>query len=88
MYLAYACTSLSISRDGTVPWVRYAVRATGNVEIGTLSSGFCQTRALSDGSVVKEAQNNFALDKAIAFQDRHRGIPDAVRNTWLALFTV
>jgi hypothetical protein len=38
--------------------------------------------------VVKGAQSNFAFDRAIAFRDRRRGVPEQVRNTWLSLFTV
>ncbi len=84
----YAATGVPIASDGTIPWVRYVIRSTGNVEVGNLSCGFCHTRVLPDGSVAKGAQSNFAFDRAIAFRDRHRGTPDEVRNTWLGLFTV
>ncbi len=84
----YAATGVPIANDGTIPWVRYVIRSTGNVEVGNLSCGFCHTRVLPDGSVAKGAQSNFAFDRAIAFRDRHRGTPDEVRNTWLGLFTV
>jgi hypothetical protein len=84
----YAATGVPIARDGTIPWVRYVIRGTGNVEIGNLSCGFCHTRVLPDGSVAKGAQSNFSFDRAIAFRNRRRGIPDEVRNAWLGLFTV
>ena len=84
----YAATGVPIANDGTIPWVRYVIRSTGNVEVGNLSCGFCHTRVLPDGSVAKGAQSNFAFDRAIAFRDRRRGTPDEVRNTWLGLFTV
>ena len=84
----YAATGVPIARDGTIPWVRYVIRGTGNVEVGNLSCGFCHTRVLPDGSVAKTAQSNFSFDKAIAFRDRRRGIPEEVRNNWLGLFTV
>jgi hypothetical protein len=84
----YAATGVPIAGDGTIPWVRYVIRSTGNVEVGNLSCGFCHTRVLPDRSVVKGAQSNFAFDKAIAFRDRHRGVPEQVRSNWLGLFTV
>jgi hypothetical protein len=84
----YAATRVPIASDGTIPWVRYVIRSTGNVEVGNLSCGFCHTRVLPDGSVAKGAQSNFAFDRAIAFRDRRRGTPDEVRNNWLGLFTV
>jgi hypothetical protein len=84
----YAATGVPIASDGSIPWVRYVIRSTGNVEVGNLSCGFCHTRVLRDGSVVKGAQSNFAFDRAIAFRDRRRGKPEQVRNNWLGLFTV
>ena len=84
----YTATGVPIAGDGTIPWVRYVIRSTGNVEVGNLSCGFCHERVLPDGSVAKGAQSNFAFDKAIAFRDRRRGIPVQVRNTWLSLFTI
>jgi len=84
----YAATGAPIARDGSIPWVRYVIRGTGNVEVGNLSCGFCHTRVLPDGSVAKGAQSNFSFDRAIAFRDRRRGIPKEVRNNWLGLFTV
>jgi hypothetical protein len=84
----YSATGVPIAKDGTVPWVRYVIRGTGNVEVGNLSCGFCHTRVLPDGSVVKGAQSNFSFDRAIAFRERHRGTPSEIRNNWLGLFTV
>ncbi len=84
----YSATGVPIARDGTVPWVRYVIRGTGNVEVGNLSCAFCHTRVLPDGTVAKGAQSNFAFDKAIAFRNRRRGQPDEIRTAWLSLFTV
>jgi hypothetical protein len=84
----YSATGVPIAKDGTVPWVRYVIRGSGNIEVGNLSCGFCHTRVLPDGSVVKGAQSNFSFDRAIAFRERRRGTPDQVRNNWLGLFTV
>jgi hypothetical protein len=84
----YAATGLPIAKDGTVPWVRYVIRGTGNVEVGNLSCAFCHTRVLPDGTVVKGAQSNFAFDKAIAFRNRQRVSPAEIHDTFLSLFTV
>ena len=84
----YAAAGVPIAKDGTIHWVRSVIRGTGHVELGNLSCGFCHTHVLPDGSVAKAAQSNFSFDKAIAFRDRRRGVPDEVCNNWLALFTV
>jgi hypothetical protein len=84
----YAATGVRVAKDGTVPWVRYVIRGKGNVEAGNLSCGFCHSRVLPDGSVVKGAQSNFSFDKAIAFRNRRRVSAAEVRSTALSLFTV
>jgi hypothetical protein len=84
----YAAMGVPLAADGTIPWVRYVVRGTGNVELGILSCAFCHTRVLPDGSVVKGAQSNFSFDRAIAFSDRRRTKPEIVRQNMLGLFTV
>ena len=84
----YTATGVPIAKDGTIPWVRYVIRGTGNVEVGNLSCAFCHTRVLPDGSVVKGAQSNFSFDRAIAFREQRRGNPEDIRNNWLGLFTV
>ena len=43
----YSATGVPIAKDGTVPWVRYVIRGTGNVEVGNLSCGFCHTRVMA-----------------------------------------
>jgi len=84
----YKTTGVPIAADGTIPWLRYVIRSKGKVEVGNLSCGFCHTRVLEDGSVVKGAQSNFSFDRVIAFREKRRGIPDQIRRNWLGLFTV
>jgi hypothetical protein len=84
----YVATGVPIAKDGTVPWVRYVIRGTGNVEAANLSCAFCHTRVLPDGSVVKGAQSNFSFDKAIAFRNRKRVSAAEVRTNVLSLFTI
>ena len=71
----YSAIGVPIAKDGTIPWVRYVIRGTGNVEVGNLSCGFCHTRVLPDGSAAKGAQSNFSFDRAIAFRDRRGDMP-------------
>lgn len=48
----YAAAGVPIAKDGTIPWVRYVIRGTEQVELGNLSCGFCHTHVLlPDGSV-------------------------------------
>jgi hypothetical protein len=85
----YKATGIPIARDGSIPWMRYVVRGTGQVELGVLACGFCHTRVLPDGSVLKGAQSNFSFDKAIAFRSRRSRLPEGVGLTnELGLFTV
>jgi hypothetical protein len=85
----YAATRIPLAKDGSIPWMRYVIRGSGKVELGVLSCGFCHTRVLPDGSVLKGAQSNFSFDKAIAFRARQSGRPaaDNLRDE-LGLFTV
>lgn len=84
-----AATGMPIAKDGILPWVRYVIRGTGNVELGNLSCAFCHTRVLPDGSVVKGAQTNFSFDRAIAYRNRIRQASrEEIRGVWLGLFTV
>jgi hypothetical protein len=54
-------------RDHTVPFYRYVVRKTGEVEVGSLSCAGCHTRVMSDGTVIKGAQGNFPITRDTAF---------------------
>jgi hypothetical protein len=56
-----------VAKDGTVPFVRYVVRKKGVVEVGQISCAMCHTRVMSDGSILKGAQGNFPVVRAVAF---------------------
>ena len=75
-----------LARDGTLAGLRYVIRKKGKVELGSLSCATCHTRVLADGTIVKGGQGNFPFDRALAWRDR-RGAEQAVRNTFLLLFT-
>jgi hypothetical protein len=84
----YRATGVPIAKDGTLPWVRYVIRSKGQIQVGNLSCGFCHTRVLAGGTVVKGAQTNFSFDRAIAFRDKRRATPEQMRSNWLGLFSV
>lgn len=62
----YKKTGVKVLADGTMPYLRYFVRAKGKVEVGSLSCQMCHTRVLDNGVVVKGAQGNFPFDRAWA----------------------
>jgi hypothetical protein len=62
----YAKTGITVLADGTLPYLRYVVRTTGKVEVGSLSCQMCHTRVLENGLVIKGAQGNFPFDRAWA----------------------
>ncbi len=70
------------TRDGTLPFTAYVIRQKGKVELG---SGFCHTRVLPGGAVVKGAQGNFPFDRAAAAGLAARGVQE-VRQGFRALF--
>lgn len=65
-----AMTGTPVAADGTLPWVQYVVRKKGVVELGSTSCGFCHTRVMPDGSLIKGAQGNLPVQRAVAFRWR------------------
>jgi hypothetical protein len=63
----YEKTGAPIAQDGTLPSVRYVVRKKGEVDLGDFACGFCHTRVMQDGSVLKGAQGNFPFEKSKAW---------------------
>ena len=59
-----------MAADGTLPNLRYVVRKTGVVELGSFACGMCHTRVQPDGSIIKGAQGNFPGDRVLAFSLR------------------
>ena len=68
----YQATGVPVAKDGTVPFVRYAIRKKGEVELGDFACGFCHTRVMSNGSVLEGAQGNFPFEKSKAWLFRSR----------------
>jgi hypothetical protein len=78
-----ATTGAPVAADGTLPWFQYVIRRPGVVELGSTSCGFCHTRVTADGGVLKGAQGNFPIQRAVAFRWRAAAAaaPDAERYT-------
>ncbi|HEY6270968.1 MAG TPA: hypothetical protein VIX19_03120, partial [Terriglobales bacterium] len=55
-----------VAKDGTMPFARYVIRKKGTVEVGQLSCAMCHTRVMPDGSILKGAQGNFPVVRAVA----------------------
>jgi hypothetical protein len=64
--------------------LRMSFAAKGKVELGTFACGMCHTRVLPDGKVIKGAQGNFAVDRAVALVLR-RSSAEAARTIYRTL---
>jgi len=62
---------LHTTRDGVIPYIQWVIRKKGVVELGLQSCGFCHTRVLPDGTVVKGAQGDFPGEQRRAWVGRH-----------------
>ena len=65
-----AATKAPVASDGRLPWYQYIVRKKGQVELGSLACAGCHTRVMPDGSVIKGAQGNAPVQRAVAFRWR------------------
>src|SRR5580700_11189419 len=66
----YQTTGAPVARDGTLPYVRYVIRKQGTVDLGNFACGFCHSRVMPDGSVIKGAEGNFPFEKSKAWSFR------------------
>ncbi|HKV80242.1 MAG TPA: hypothetical protein VJP02_18990 [Candidatus Sulfotelmatobacter sp.] len=55
-----------VAKDGTMPFARYVIREKGTVEVGQLSCAMCHTRVMPDNTILKGAQGNFPVVRAVA----------------------
>ncbi len=65
-----AHTRAPVAARGTLPWFQYVIRKKGVVELGSTSCGFCHTRVDARGGVLKGAQGNLPIQRAVAFRWR------------------
>ena len=63
---------LNMTHEGVIPYIRYVVREKGVVELGVQSCGFCHSRVLPDGTVLKGAQGNFPGEQRNAWALRQQ----------------
>ena len=66
----YAETGVAHEKDGTLPIFRYVIVKRGVVDVGQFSCGYCHTRLMADGQVLKGAQGNFPLSRVGAAGQR------------------
>jgi hypothetical protein len=79
-----AKTGAPLAANGTLPWFQYVIRQKGVVELGSTSCAFCHTRVMPDGSVLKGAQGNLPVQRAVAFRWRAAAAAAADRNQYTA----
>jgi hypothetical protein len=73
----YKAVNPQLAGEGILPFATYVIRQKGKVELGNNACGFCHTRVLPDGRVIKGAQGNFQFDRANAYSGRRRSLADA-----------
>jgi cytochrome c551/c552 len=59
-----------VAADGTLPWFQYVIRSKGEVTLSASGCAFCHTRVMPDGSIIKGAQGNLPVQRAVAFRWR------------------
>jgi hypothetical protein len=57
----YEETGTPHAKDGTLPIFRYVIVKKGMIEVGQNVCGYCHSRLMPDGSVLKGGQGNFPL---------------------------
>jgi hypothetical protein len=77
-------TRAPVAQDGTLPWFQYIVRRKGEVTLAGGSCAFCHTRVMSDGSVIKGAQGNLPVQRAVAFRWRADNAAASDKQEYLA----
>jgi hypothetical protein len=82
----YQRTGAPVAGDGTLPYVTYVIRQRGKVELGTFSCGFCHTRVMTDGTVIRGAQGNLPFDRIWAYWMRKRETAANMLPAHLGLF--
>jgi hypothetical protein len=77
-------TRAPVARDGTLPGFQYIVQSKGVVGLGNTSCGFCHTRVMPDGTILKGAQGNFPVQRAVAFRWRANAAAAKDKDQYLA----
>ncbi len=79
----YRLNDVPVTKDGIMPFSRYVVRQKGSVEAGGGACLMCHARVMPDGTLLKGAQGNFPVDRAIAFNLREQAAAASNRNALL-----
>jgi hypothetical protein len=69
-----------ITPEGALPFLSIVVREKGRIEMGLASCGYCHTKVMPDGNVLKGGQGNFQQRKFIAalLRMEFKKLPDSV----------
>ena len=62
----YQSNQIPVTPTGVLPFLTLVIREKGKIELGSFSCGMCHTRVLPSGAVLKGAQGNFPLNRALA----------------------
>ena len=76
-------TRAPVAADGTLPWFQYIVRSKGEVTLGGGSCAFCHTRVMPDGTIIKAAQGNLPVQRAVAFRWRANNVAASDKQQYL-----
>ena len=77
-------TRAPVAADGTLPWFQYIVRSQGEVTLSGSGCAFCHTRVMTDGSIIKGAQGNLPVQRAVAFRWRSASAAASDKEQYLA----
>ena len=69
----YEKVGTPVAKDGTLPFFKYVVREKGKVELAAFACANCHTRVMPGGEVIKGAQGNFPMDRAVGYAWRKLG---------------
>ena len=68
----YERIQVPVTKDGIMPFSRYVIRKKGVVEVGSGGCLMCHARVMPDGTLLKGAQGNFPVDRAIGYNLRRQ----------------
>jgi hypothetical protein len=77
-------TKTPVAGDGTLPWFQYVIRSKGEVTLSASGCAFCHTRVMTDGSIIKGAQGNLPVQRAVAFRWRADNAAASDKERYLA----
>jgi hypothetical protein len=68
--VTYEKTGVHLTKDGRMPYLKYVIRKTGQIEVGDDACANCHSRLMPDGNVIKGAQGNNPFERYNAQYNR------------------